>query len=139
MNIVIYASEYKSKKIDISMERQLETCLKYAMEHNLKIIGTYIDKGTNNTEFVQMMEDSIDENFGAILVYDPHIFADNRYDGAIYKSELKQHGVTLLFTNDDRNTNPAEIIIQSIIENLTDCILNQAIQIAERSHKNDKL
>lgn len=104
MNIVIYARECKSLKDDISLERQLATCLKYAQEHNFKIVGTYLDKDTtyfNNErqEFLKMIHDCYKGTFQGILVFQANKFARTNYERSLWKRDLNKNGIVLLYTN----------------------------------------
>ena len=68
MNIVIYARYSYQGQSETSIEGQLETCHRYAQEHNYHIINEYIDRGISGRTdhrpaFQKMIADSIKHNF----------------------------------------------------------------------------
>ena len=73
-----------------SIEGQVRECTKYAELHDLRIVGTYVDrkisgKTDNRREFQRMIDDSEKHIFDVIILYHTDRFARNRYDSAIYK------------------------------------------------------
>ena len=78
-----------------SIEGQVRECTKYAELHDLRIVGTYVDrkisgKTDNRREFQRMIDDSEKHIFDVIILYHTDRFARNRYDSAIYKHKLKE-------------------------------------------------
>lgn len=56
------------------------------------IIKHYIDR----PQFLQMIKDSANGSFDAVLVYKTDHFARNRYDdSAVYKSKLKRNSIKI--------------------------------------------
>lgn len=104
-----------------SIEGQIRECMKYAEQHDLRVIRTYIDRKVsgrtdNRREFQRMMEDSGKKIFDVIILYHTDRFARNRYDSAIYKHQLKQNGVELRYATADIPAGPEGIILESIME-----------------------
>lgn len=104
-----------------SIEGQIRDCTKYAEQHELRIVGTYIDRKIsgrtdNRRDFQRMMEDSGKNLFDVIILYHTDRFARNRYDSAIYKHQLKQNGVELRYATADIPKGPEGIILESIME-----------------------
>ena len=104
-----------------SIEGQIRECMKYAEQHDLRVIKTYIDRKVsgrtdNRREFQHMMEDSGKKIFDVIILYHTDRFARNRYDSAIYKHQLKQNGVELRYATADIPAGPEGIILESIME-----------------------
>ena len=104
-----------------SIEGQIRECMKYAEQHDLRVIKTYIDRKVsgrtdNRREFQRMMEDSGKKIFDVIILYHTDRFARNRYDSAIYKHQLKQNGVELRYATADIPAGPEGIILESIME-----------------------
>ena len=104
-----------------SIEGQIRECMKYAEQHDLRVIKTYIDRKVsgrtdNRREFQRMMEDSGKKIFDVIILYHTDRFARNRYDSAIYKHQLKQNGVELCYATADIPAGPEGIILESIME-----------------------
>ena len=104
-----------------SIEGQVRECTKYAELHDLRIVGTYIDrkisgKTDNRREFQRMIDDSEKHIFDIIILYHTDRFARNRYDSAIYKHKLKENGVELRYATTDIPKGPEGIILESIME-----------------------
>ena len=83
-----------------SIQKQIEHCQKYALEHGMVIVATYIEetatgRSDNRAKFQQMMADTNvkDKPFEAILVWKFSRFARHRVDSAIYKNRLRRRGV----------------------------------------------
>ena len=91
-----------------SIEGQVRECTKYAELHDLRIVGTYVDrkisgKTDNRREFQRMIDDSEKHIFDVIILYHTDRFARNRYDSAIYKHKLKENGVELRYATFQRD------------------------------------
>lgn len=104
-----------------SIEGQVRECTKYAEQHGLRIVGTYVDrkisgKTDNRREFQRMIDDSEKHIFDVIILYHTDRFARNRYDSAIYKHKLKENGVELRYATTDIPKGPEGIILESIME-----------------------
>lgn len=104
-----------------SIEGQIRECTKYAEQHELRIVGTYIDRKIsgrtdNRREFQRMIDDSSKHIFDIIILYHTDRFARNRYDSAIYKRQLKENGVELRYATTDIPKGPEGIILESIME-----------------------
>ena len=104
-----------------SIEGQVRECTKYAERHDLRIVGTYVDrkisgKTDNRREFQRMIDDSEKHIFDVIILYHTDRFARNRYDSAIYKHKLKENGVELRYATTDIPKGPEGIILESIME-----------------------
>lgn len=104
-----------------SIEGQVRECTKYAEQHELRIVGTYIDRKIsgrtdNRREFQRMIDDSGKHIFDIIILYHTDRFARNRYDSAIYKRQLKENGVELRYATTDIPKGPEGIILESIME-----------------------
>ena len=104
-----------------SIEGQVRECTKYAELHDLRIVGTYVDrkisgKTDNRREFQRMIDDSEKHVFDVIILYHTDRFARNRYDSAIYKHKLKENGVELRYATTDIPKGPEGIILESIME-----------------------
>ena len=104
-----------------SIEGQVRECTKYAELHDLRIVGTYVDrkisgKTDNRREFQRMIDDSEKHIFDVIILYHTDRFARNRYDSAIYKHKLKENGVELRYATTDIPKGPEGIILESIME-----------------------
>lgn len=120
-NAVIYARYSSDKQTEQSIEGQLRDCRAYAEQLNLNIVGEYIDRAlsgryADRPQFQQMIKDAKKHGFKYVLVYKLDRFTRNRYDSAIYKNELKKHGVKVLSAMERLTDDPESILLESLLE-----------------------
>lgn len=104
INAVIYARFSSHNQQEQSVDGQVRYCTQYAETHNMRIIGTYVDRamsGTNDNrpDFQKMIKDSENKQFQVVLVWKFDRFARNRYDSAFYRRALK---ITVLLLHQRR-------------------------------------
>lgn len=121
MNTVIYARYSCDNQREESIEGQLRECRVYAEKKDIKLVGTYIDramsaKTDNRPEFQQMVKDSENGLFDAIIVWKLDRFARNRYDSAHYKAILRKNGVRVMSATESISEGADGIILESVLE-----------------------
>lgn len=126
LNAVIYARYSSYRQDERSIEGQLEDCMRYAEQNNLKVVGEYIDRAKSGTEaehrpeFQRMIKDSEKNVFSVVLVYKLDRFARNRYDSAMYKAKLKKHGVRVVSATEAISDEAEGVILESLLEGLAE-------------------
>ena len=126
MKGVIYARYSPGgNQTEQSIEGQLRECYEYAKQHNITIVGTYIDRaltGTNDhrEQFQKMIKDSENRTFEAVLLYKIDRFARNRYDSAVYKARLKKNGIKIFYAKESIPDGPEGIILESLLEGMAE-------------------
>jgi len=125
MNVVIYARFSSHSQTEQSIEGQLKVCYEYAEQNHYTIIGEYIDRAVsgkydNRAEFQRMISDSEKHAFEGILVYQLDRFARNRYDSAIYKSNLKKNGVRVLSARENITDDASGILVEGVLESMAE-------------------
>ena len=95
---VIYARYSSENQTEQSIEGQLRVCEEYAKAHDILILNTYVDRamtGTNDNraDFQRMLKDSSKREWNFVLVYKLDRFSRNKYETAIHKKTLKDHGI----------------------------------------------
>ena len=88
---VIYARYSSERQTEQSIEGQLSVCQKYAIDNNLIIVNTYIDRavtGTNDNraDFQRMLRDSEQAEWEIVLVYAIDRFGRNAVETLIKKN-----------------------------------------------------
>lgn len=121
----IYARYSSSNQSEQSIEGQLHVCNAYAQEHGLEVCYTYIDraitgKTDDREEFQQMIKDGKAGRFEVLLVYKTDRFSRNKYDSAIYKSQLRKAGVEIRYAAEAIPEGPEGIIMESLMEGLAE-------------------
>lgn len=118
---VIYARYSSSGQREESIEGQVRDCREFARRSGLRVVAVYPDRALSGTSdqrpmFQKMIRDSESGAFSAVICWKMDRFARNRYDAAIYKARLRQHGVRLLYAKESIPEGPEGIILESIME-----------------------
>lgn len=122
---VIYARYSSDKQNEQSISGQVDVCTKWAQNNNITIVHVYHDSALTGTtdkrpDFQRMIKDSKSGKFDYIIVYKLDRFARNRYDSAIYKSQLKKHNVKVLSAMESIADGPEGIILESVLEGMAE-------------------
>ncbi len=125
-NAVIYA-RYSAgpKQTDQSIDGQVRVCRKYCEEHDMEVVGIYADRHiTGKTdarpEFQRMIADSALHKFDAVCVYKTDRFSRSKIDSVIYKKQLKDNGVKLVYAAEAIPDGPEGVILESLMEGLAE-------------------
>ena len=118
---IIYARYSSERQTEQSIEGQLRVCQEFAEREGITITGEYIDRAISGTtdhrpQFQRMMSDCQHLVIDYVIVYKLDRFARNRYDSAIYKAKLKQHGIRLLSAMEKITDSPEGIIMEGLLE-----------------------
>ncbi len=125
MRGVIYARYSCDKQTEQSIEGQIRECMEYARQHDITIVGEYIDRAISGTsdnreEFQRMVSDSSKGYFDAVITYKTDRIARNRYDSAWYKRILRNNGVKLHYAKEAIPDGPEGIILESLLEGMAE-------------------
>ena len=118
---VIYARYSSDNQSEQSIEGQLHVCEDYAINNDILILDTYIDRamtGTNDNRpaFQKMIADSKKKEWDFVLVYKFDRFSRNKFETLKHKTTLKENGVQLISATEYLPDTPERIIIESIFE-----------------------
>ena len=134
---VIYA-RYSSDKQNVqSIEGQLHVCEKYAKEHDILIVDTYIDRamsGTNDNRaaFQKMIKDSAKRQWDLVLVYKLDRFSRNQYESVIHKKALKDNGVRLISAMENIPDSPEGNLMEALLEGFNQYFSEELAQKVRR-------
>lgn len=108
-----------------SIDAQFRAIKNYCEQNNIELIKTYADEGISGTtdhrpQFQQMIADSELGIFDYVIVHKLDRFSRSKYDSAIYKRKLKQNKVTLLSVLENLNGSPESIILESVLEGMSE-------------------
>ena len=126
IRVAVYARvSSDGQDINNSVQKQTEECEKYAKEHNMVIVATYVDeaisgRSDNRPQFQLMVSNTNakEKPFDAILVWKLSRFARHRVDSAIYKNRLKKRGVRIISIQEKTDDTPAGRFMENIIEDV---------------------
>ena len=121
LKAVAYARFSSDNQRDESIDAQMYAIENYANQHDIELIGTYIDRAKSATtdqrpNFQKMIADSGTGIFDAIIVHKLDRFARSKYDSAIYKQKLKVNKVRLISVTENIDGTPESIILESVLE-----------------------
>lgn len=139
---VIYARYSSSKQREESIEGQIRVCTDYALKQDLVIAKHYIDREISGKtdarpQFQQMIADAKARLFDVLVVYKTDRFARNKYDSAIYKTQLKKAGVQIMYAAETIPEGPEGILIESIMEGYAEFYSAELAQKVQRGmHEN---
>ena len=122
MKAVIYARYSSDNQREESIEGQLRECGEFARRKGYTVIKTYEDraisgkKADNRPQFMQMIEDSRQNNFDVVIVWKIDRFSRDKYDSVYYKNILKKNGVSVLSATEPIDDSPEGQLMESIFE-----------------------
>lgn len=121
MNAVIYARYSSHSQTEQSIEGQLRDCHEYARRYNINIVGEYVDRAVSGMtddrpNFQRMITDAAKKQFQRVIVWKLDRFARNRYDSAIYKHKLKQHGVRVISAMENVGEGDESVLLEALLE-----------------------
>lgn len=137
-DVIIYSRYSSAGQNDQSIDGQIDACMKYAAQRGFRVVGQYIDRALSGThadsrpEFQRMIRDSKKGAFKYVLVWKLDRFARNRYDSAIYKNELKKHGVKVLSVTEGIDAGSDSIILEAVLEAMAEEYSRQLSQNVRR-------
>ena len=111
---VIYARYSSNNQTEQSIEGQVRVCQEYAKQHDILIIGQYIDRAISGTtdkrpDFQQMLIDSKKKEWNYVLVYrylhGPSLLHRSRFVDILYHWHHVASGTLFVILSDG---NPRE-------------------------------
>lgn len=122
--VVGYCRYSSDNQSEASIEAQQREIREYAEKQELVILKWYIDRAQSGTtdnrkEFRQMIEDSKNQEFGQVLVYQLDRFARNREDHISYKVDLRRNGVKVVSVTEKFDNSPEGILMEGIVEGIS--------------------
>lgn len=141
---VIYARYSSDKQRDESIEGQIRECKAYAEREGIVITHIYTDKALSartdhRPEFRQMIDDAKKHNFEYVIVYQLDRFSRSREDSAVYKSILKRNGVKVISAKENISSDPAGIILESVLEGMAEYYSAELAQKVRRGMTDNAL
>lgn len=123
---VIYARYSPGpRQTEMSIEGQLRAGYKYAEDHGIRIIETYIDRkatGRNDkrTDFQRMLRDSKKGLFDCVITWKVDRIGRNREEIAKNKAILRVNGARVYYVDQSIPEGPEGILLESVLEGLAE-------------------
>jgi len=120
---VAYARYSSAGQRDVSIEQQLADIRAYADREGYTILHEYADharSGFKNvaarSEFQAMIASASSGSFQTVLCWKSDRFARSRADSAIYKRQLEQHGVSVVYVMEPIPSGAAGVLTEGMLE-----------------------
>lgn len=126
MIVVAYARYSSEAQRDgYSIEAQVRAITEWAEREGHTVLRVYIDEArsatTDNRErFQDMISDAAKGEFQAVVVHKLDRFARNRYDSAVYRHALKQHGVRVISVLEPLDDSPESAMMEAVLEGMAE-------------------
>lgn len=122
---VLYCRYSSHSQREVSIDQQIKECRVFAERNGIEIVKIYDDRamtGTNDRrpKFQQMLSEAEKMQYQYVIVYSLDRFARDRYDSAVYKRQLKQHGKKVLSATENISDDPTGILMESLLEGLAE-------------------
>lgn len=118
---VIYARYSSDSQTEQSIEGQIRVCKQFAEKNDLLVVDSYIDRATTGTNdnraaFQQMLKDSKQRQWSAVIVYKLDRFARNKYESVVNRKKLTDNGVELVSAMENIPDTPEGKLFLAVIE-----------------------
>ncbi len=124
---VAYARYSSAGQRDVSIEQQLNDIRAYAAREGYTIVHEYADharSGYKNTsarlEFQAMMQAAASGTFDTVIAWKVDRFGRNRRESALYKTQLLDHGVRVVYAMEPIPTGAAGILTEGMLESIAE-------------------
>ena len=120
---VAYARYSSAGQRDVSIEQQLRDIRAFADREGYALVHEYADhakSGYHRTaaraEFLHMLADAENGLFDTIITWKVDRFGRNREESAIFKAQLRRHGVEVLYAMEHIPTGAAGVLTEGMLE-----------------------
>lgn len=126
MDVVAYCRYSSEAQRDgYSIEAQVRAIKEWASREGHTIRHFYIDEAKSGTsdnreEFQKMIADAATCTFQAVVVHKLDRFARDRYDSAIYRHKLKEHGVRVVSVLEPLDDSPESVMMEAVLEGMAE-------------------
>lgn len=108
-----------------SIDAQLRAIRKFCKESNIYLKKIFIDEAQSGTtdkrnDFQKLISESKEGGWDYVIVHKLDRFARNRYDSAVYRRKLKEHGIKVLSVLEKLDDSPEAIILESMLEGMNE-------------------
>ena len=142
--VAYYRYSGGSRQTEQSIEGQRRDCEAYARAHGMTILREYVDRHTSGktddrAQFRQMIDDSAKRTFDLVICWKTDRFARNRYDSAVYKKQLRDNGVSVIYAAESNIEGAEGIIIEGLMEALAEYYSAELAEKARRGMRESAL
>ena len=124
---VAYARYSSAGQRDVSIDQQLQDIRAFAQREGYTIVHEYADRaksGYKNTsarlEFQAMMTAAESGSFDTVIAWKVDRFGRNRRDSALYKGQLRDHGVDVVYAMEPIPEGAAGVLTEGMLESIAE-------------------
>ena len=146
-NIAVAYARYSSAgQRDVSIDQQLNDIRAYAEREGYTIVHEYADRaksGYKNVsarlEFQRMMSAAESGAFGTVIAWKVDRFGRNRRDSAIYKGQLRDHGVNVVYAMEPIPEGAAGVLTEGMLESIAEWYSRNLSENVQRGMRDNAL
>ena len=149
---VIYARYSSHSQREESIEQQIEECMAFARQNNIRIVHIYADKAVSGkterrTNFQRLMRDAEKKKFRVVIAYKSNRIARNMLNALQYEAKLDLLGIRTLYAKEEfGNTAAGRFALRTMMnvnqfysENMAEDIRRGLMDNAEKCKVNGRL
>ena len=143
---VAYARYSSAQQRDVSIEQQLRDIRAYAEREGYTLIYEYADhakSGFKNverrTQFQAMLQASESGAFDTVIAWKVDRFGRNRRESAIFKSQLADHGVSVVYAMEPIPDGAAGVLTEGMLEALAEWYSRNLSENSRRGQRDNAL
>lgn len=145
-DVALYLRYSSTGQSDQSIEGQLRDCRTFCKANHYRIVAIYVDRATTarkdvekRVHLMEMVADSVKQNWEYVIVWKLDRFARNRNDSAIMKMRLRKNGVKVLSATEHLTDSPESIILESVLEGMAEFFSAELSQKVTRGMRESAL
>ena len=124
---VAYARYSSAGQRDVSIDQQLADIRAYADREGYTLVHEYADRAKSGyknasarVEFQRMLKAGEEGAFGTVIAWKVDRFGRNRRDSAIYKGQLRDHGVNVVYAMEPIPEGAAGVLTEGMLESIAE-------------------
>jgi len=131
LKAVIYNCLSSDSQRDESSDTKIRELEEYAKINNMEIVKIYEDHAKTGAlderpEFQQMIVDSCQGIFEAVIAHKIDCFGKDRCDSIFHKRTLKQNGIRLFSVIENLDSSPESVLLESLLEGMVEYYIQQS-------------
>ncbi|MBQ9212071.1 MAG: recombinase family protein [Clostridia bacterium] len=124
---VAYARYSSAGQRDVSIDQQLKDIRAYAEREGYTIIHEYADRAKSGfknasarVQFQEMLSSASSGLFDTVIAWKVDRFGRNRRDSALYKGQLRDQGVNVVYAMEPIPTGAAGVLTEGMLESIAE-------------------
>ena len=137
MEAVLYCRYSSHAQREVSIDQQIAACRAFADRLGISVQKVYEDHALSGTSdrrpaFQRMINEAAELDYQYVIVYSLDRFARDRYDSAVYKRQLRQHGKKVISATENITDDPSGGLLEAMLEALAEYYSRELAQKIRR-------